>query len=136
MAGIIERAKSGRAHCKACEQLIGKDTLRVGEQSPNPFGEGLATYWFHPSCAAYKRPACLLEAQAVPSESDTELSTELNELVPIAREGAEHQRLNRIRDLERARSARARCRSCKETIAHNSWRVVLDIWEEGRFQPI
>jgi hypothetical protein len=60
MPNVIEPAPSGRSKCRGCAQTIARDALRFGERLPNPFGDGEMTLWFHPECAAYKRPEPLL----------------------------------------------------------------------------
>lgn len=52
-----------------------------------------------------------------------------------ARLSLAHRRLPRIDGAERASSARARCRSCREPIARAAWRVRLVFYEGGRFEP-
>ena len=64
MPHSIEPATSGRAKCRGCGRPIDKGELRLGERLPNPYAEGEMTLWFHPTCAAYKRPEALLEALA------------------------------------------------------------------------
>ena len=61
MSHLFEAASSGRSKCRGCGQPIAKGELRFGERLPNPFGEGEVTHWFHPLCAAYKRPEPMLE---------------------------------------------------------------------------
>ncbi|MEM6733956.1 MAG: hypothetical protein AAF658_20505, partial [Myxococcota bacterium] len=78
---------------------------------PNPFGDGEATYWFHPWCAAARRPDVYLELEHVPEELDDRAQLEA-----LAQVGKEHHRLARIARIERAPSGRARCRHCKELI--------------------
>ena len=60
MLHALEPAASGRAKCPGCAQPIQRGELRFGERLPNPFAEGEITLWFHPLCAAYKRPEPLL----------------------------------------------------------------------------
>jgi hypothetical protein len=50
--------------------------------------------------------------------------------------GAAHRRLPRLLRAEKAPSGRAHCRSCREIIEKGSWRVSLQMFEEGRFSPI
>lgn len=123
-AHILEPAASGRAKCRGCNQPIAKGELRFGERLPNPFADGVMTVWFHLPCAALKRP-----------ESFTELREE-----PAAKayagevaQGLDYPRLPRINGVQRAPSARAKCRHCRETIARDDWRIVLTIFEEGVF---
>ncbi len=132
VSGVVEPASSGRAKCRACGGKIEKGALRFGEKLPNPFGEGEATYWFHLDCAAYRRPEPLLETLSELSE----LVPDQERLMAIAKPGAEHPRLARIARLERSPSGRARCRHCRDAIPKDSWRLALEIFQEGRFDPI
>ena len=89
------------------------------------------TQWFHLECAAYKRPEPLLEtlgARTEPLPGSEPLETE-------AKLSVAHRRLPRINGAERAPSGRAQCRSCRETIGKDAWRIPLVYYEESRFQP-
>jgi hypothetical protein len=128
---VIEPASSGRAKCRGCGQKIEKGALRFGEKLENPFAEGEMTHWFHLECAAFKRPEPLmqtLEKRDEPLEGQESLQAE-------ARKGLKHRRLPRVNGAERASSGRATCRSCREPIPKDSWRIPLVYWEEGRFEP-
>lgn len=126
---LIEPASSGRAKCRGCEQKIAKDERRFGERQPNAFGDGEMTLWFHPRCAAYKRPEPFLEAvTALPAH-------DFDELAAAARFGIEHRRVPRINGAERAPTGRARCRHCRELIAKDHWRIALVFFQDFRFDP-
>jgi hypothetical protein len=129
MPNVIEPAPTGRSKCRGCAQAIARDALRFGERLPNPFGAGEMTLWFHPLCAAYKRPEPLLQAlQELPP--DTPGHSQLRE---TAQRAMAHRRLPRIDGAERAPSAKARCRHCREPIERDSWRIRLVFYEEGMF---
>lgn len=131
MAHVIEPATSGRAKCRGCKQPIAKDELRLGERLPNPFGDGEMTLWFHPLCAAFKRPETLLAAL-----ESTEASIQDRETLQDAAQcGLDHPHLPRLDGVRRAPTGRARCRSCRELIAQDSWRIALVSFEDGRFDP-
>jgi hypothetical protein len=127
MPHVIEAATSARAKCRGCDRKIAKDELRFGERQPNAFGEGEMTLWFHLPCAAYKRPAPFLEIAASSGEPAAAA------LIPAAELGIAHRRLPRVNGAERAPTGRARCRSCKELIEAESWRIPLTFFEEYRF---
>lgn len=129
MPHVLERATSGRAKCRACGRVIAKGELRFGERQASAFGEGETTLWFHPRCAAYTRPAEFL--QAPPGE----LGDSAGELGAAAQFGIAHRRVPRIHGAERAPSGRAHCRSCRELIAKDTWRIPLVFFEEFRFTP-
>lgn len=131
MPHVIEPAASGRAKCRGCGERIAAGELRFGERIPNPFADGETTLWFHPRCAAFKRPEPLLEAL----DSAAEAPPDAERLGAEARRSAEHRRLPRIDGAQRSPSGRARCRSCRETIAKGDWRISLVYYDEGRFEP-
>jgi hypothetical protein len=130
MAHLLEPAASGRSRCRACAGVIGRGELRFGERIANLFGEGEATFWFHPACGAYRRPQAFLEVLGSGSEIANRSSLE-----QAANLGVAHQRLPRIDGAERSPSARATCRSCREVIVRDSWRIRLVYFEGGRFTP-
>lgn len=89
------------------------------------------TLWFHPTCAALKRPEPLLQAlESAPADLPGR-----ERLEHLARHGRAHRRLPRIDGAERAPSSQAKCRSCHESIARGTWRIRLVYFEEGRFTP-
>ncbi len=128
----IQAAPTGRAKCKGCGNAIAKAELRFGETGPNSFGEGEATSWFHLACGALMRPEKLLPVL----EASTDEVAEREWLGEAARFGVEHRRLPRLVRAERASSGRAHCRSCRELITKGEWRFALQMFEEGRANPI
>jgi Poly(ADP-ribose) polymerase and DNA-Ligase Zn-finger region len=136
MAHVIEPAASARAKCRGCDRKIEKGELRFGERHPNAFGEGEMTLWFHLVCAAYKRPESLLDTlDACATAGEAPAIENADALRAAAELGVAHRRLPRINGAERAPTGRARCRSCREFIAKDEWRVALVFFEEYRFQP-
>jgi hypothetical protein len=131
MPHVFEPAPTGRAKCRGCGRPIEKGELRFGERIPNPYAEGETTLWFHPLCAAYKRPEAMLETLAQARESMPEPET----LERAARGASAHRRLPRIDGAERAPTSQAKCRHCHEPIARGTWRIRLVFYEEGRFSP-
>lgn len=134
MPHVIERATTGRAKCRGCGAPIPKDTLRVGDAVPNMFSdtEGAeAMHWYHPLCAAYRRPEAFLQAV----ESSDLVLPERDALTALAAEGVAHHRLPRLDRAERAPTARAACRACRAAIPKDGWRIALLFWQDGRFAP-
>lgn len=131
MPHIFESASSGRAKCRGCGQPIQRGELRFGERLPNPYAEGEMTLWFHPACAAYKRPEPLLQALGESGEG----APDRERLERAARGSLAHRRVPRIDGAERAPSGQARCRHCREPVERGSWRIRLVYYEEGRFSP-
>ncbi len=128
----IQAAPTGRAKCRGCGNTIAKGELRFGESGPNTYGEGEAITWFHLACAALMRPDKLLPVV----EASSQELPERGWLVDTARAGLSHERLTRMVRVERASSGRAHCRSCRELIPKGEWRFVLQMFEEGRPNPI
>ena len=131
MGTLFELAPSGRSKCRGCGRILSRGELRFGERLPNPYGEGEMTLWFHPLCAAYKRPEPLLDAirEATQSVGDREA------LERAATGSLAHRRIRRIDGAERAPSGKARCRSCRQPVERGAWRIRLTFYEEGRFSP-
>lgn len=129
MPNVFEPAASGRSKCRGCSRPIARGELRFGERLPNPFADGEMTIWFHPVCAAYKRPEPLLQALAEAQD----LIADRDLLERAARGQLAHRRLPRINGVERAPSGQAKCRSCREPIDKGLWRIRLTIYEEGLF---
>jgi poly(ADP-ribose) polymerase-like protein len=127
----FETASSGRAKCRACGRAIDKGALRFGERLPNPYAEGEMTLWFHPLCAAYRRPEAVLEALADPAAQVADREA----LELAAHSSLRHRRLPRIDGAERSPSGQAKCRSCRNPIEKGAWRIRLKYLEEGRPSP-
>jgi hypothetical protein len=128
---VIEPASSGRAKCRGCRRAIAKGELRMGELILNPYGEGEAKVWFHLVCGACRRPEVF---QGILDAAGGELPGEVDPFVLEAVEhGQQSRRLERMAGVQRAPSGRARCRHCRQSIGKDSWRFVLEIWEDGRF---
>ena len=129
MPHVFETAPTGRARCRGCNQTIQRGDLRFGERLPNPFGEGEMTLWFHPLCAAFKRPEPLLETIAQAPETPPDR----DRLERVAQGSMAQRRLPRVSGAERAPSGQAKCRSCHEPIERGTWRIRLVFFEQGRF---
>ncbi|HEX3595102.1 MAG TPA: hypothetical protein VHU80_08375 [Polyangiaceae bacterium] len=132
MTDVLLPATSGRAKCRGCGHAIRTGELRFGEALPNPYGEGEALYWFHPTCAACMRPE-----KFAPALAASEVTLEEREWLRAACEkGSAFPRLARLAYAERSKSGKAHCRSCRETIPGGVMRLALVMFEEGRMNPI
>jgi hypothetical protein len=133
MPHTFEQAPTGRAKCRGCAQSIAAGVIRFGERVPNPYGDdgSETTHWYHVRCAAFTRPAAFLDTLP----SSTESIADRDALEREAALGAAHERLPRVRAAEIAPTGRATCRSCRELIAKDAWRIGLAYYEEGRFVP-
>src|SRR5215831_13304863 len=112
MPHVFEPASSGRAKCRGCGTAIAKGDLRFGERLPNPFAEGEMTQWFHPLCAAYKRPEPLLEALG----ENPDAALDPASLERAAQGALAQRRLARVDGAQRSPSGQAKCRHCREPI--------------------
>jgi hypothetical protein len=128
MPDRIEVATSGRARCRACRQAIAKGQERFAEAVPNPATSGEGQHYYHLICASERRPKPFGAFLASLDPARPELEV----LAKAAALGVEHHRLERLGQLERAKSARASCRQCHESIEKDAWRVALQPIEEGR----
>jgi len=131
MPHVFEPAATGRSKCRGCKQALQKGELRFGESLPNQFGEGEVTHWFHPMCAAYKRPEPVLEALSVATSEIPEREA----LERAAQASLAQHRLPRIDGAERSPTSQAKCRQCREPIEKGAWRIRLIFHEEGTFSP-
>lgn len=132
MPDVIETAKSGRANCRGCGRNIARGDLRFGESLPNPYAEGESLFWFHLVCAACMRPEKFGPALDTCDQPIPEPEW-LRQAVSV---GLAHPRLPRLVRAERAPSGSAHCRQCRELVSKGSWRLALQLFEEGRMQPI
>lgn len=132
MADIIEAAKSGRSNCRGCGRGIGRGELRFGESMANPYAEGESLGWFHLVCAACMRPEKLGPTLETYGQPIINLEW-LRHAVDL---GVTHQRLTRLVRAERAASGSAHCRQCRERVTKGSWRLALQVFEEGHMHAI
>jgi len=129
MAHLYEAAPTGRSKCRGCGKPIAKGEIRFGESMPSSFGEGEMTLWFHPLCAAYKRPEAILESLADAPEAERAT------LERVAKTGTAQERVPRVDGAERAPGSQAKCRCCRQAIPKGTWRMRLVFFEDGRFMP-
>ena len=130
MPHVFEPAASGRSKCRGCGRALARGEIRFGERLPNPYADGEMTLWFHPLCAAYKRPEPMLEALA--ESTDVQGREALDS---AARASVALPRLPRIDGAERAKG-QATCRQCKKPIPRGDWRIRLVMYDEGQFSPL
>ena len=130
MTHVFEPAASGRSKCRGCGRALQRGELRFGERIPNPFADGETTLWFHPLCAAYKRPESVL---AVLTQFEGTVP-DRDGLERAAQASLVQRRLPRIDGAERAKG-QATCRQCREAIPRGAWRIRLVFFEEGQFSP-
>lgn len=125
MAHVIEKAKSGRAVCKTCQEPIAQGELRFGEEIPNAFSGRPGVRWHHLRCGADARPAQLQEALAaftgeVPDREalESRAALALGQTPPTEFPFAERGR------------EEASCRHCGRTIAAGALRIAIEHRED------
>lgn len=126
MNHILEPATTGRSRCRVCNRTIERGELRFGERREG-FGDAESTCWFHPLCAAYRRPEplmALLSAQP---------NAEVERLRPTIELGLSLPRLPDLGSAERSPTDRARCKHCHKRIAKDAWRLGLTFFAEFRY---
>ena len=131
MAHVFEPAASGRSKCRGCGRALARGEVRFGERLPNPYADGEMTLWFHPLCAAYKRPEPMLEVLA----QSTHVGLDREALEQAAQRSLARHRLPRIDGAERAKG-QATCRQCRQPIPRGDWRIRLVTYDEGQFSPL
>ena len=131
MSHVFEPAASGRSKCRGCGRSLARGEIRFGERLPNPYAEGEMTLWFHPLCAAYKRPEPMLEALAAVGDA----APDRDALERAANASLARDRLARIDGAERAKG-QATCRQCRKPIPRGDWRIRLTFYDEGQFSPL
>jgi hypothetical protein len=130
MPHVFEPAASGRSKCRGCGLALARGEVRFGERLPNPYAEGAMTLWFHPLCAAYRRPEAMLEALAEPANAEQDRGA----LERAAQASLSRPRLPRIDGAERAKG-QATCRQCRKPIPRGAWRIRIVYYDEGQFSP-
>ena len=123
MGHIIEPAKSGRAKCRSCKKTIEKDSLRLGEETLDPFGSGGTTHvWHHVACAAEKKPDELKAAMA-------DYAGEIPDKAKLEKTIADSQKKlppGTFPYAENAPTGRSKCMACEEAIAKDTLRVAVE----------
>jgi ribosomal protein L37AE/L43A len=122
---LIEAARSSRSKCRTCKRKIDKDLLRIGILLEGPYGTGYL--WHHLNCAARRRFEDVEAAYEEVAWADGVDVPPLDELKKL-QEAAEKKKADKKESpwAERAKSGRSKCKHCEETIAKDSWRVILD----------
>jgi hypothetical protein len=123
MGHMIEVAKSGRAQCRSCRSAIAKGELRLGEETPNQFGDAgdMSYRWHHLKCAAGKIPD-VLKAGLETWEGDVPDRAELDKLMAEA----EAKKPPPFPHADRAPTGRARCLGCGEAVEKGALRVAVE----------
>jgi poly [ADP-ribose] polymerase len=124
MAHMIEEAKSGRAGCRTCRKPIAKGELRFGEEVENQFGDaGDTSYrWHHLPCAAASKTdelrATLATFDGIDADKRAELETIMAE--------ADAKKPPPYPHADKAKTGRARCLGCGESLAKGAIRVAIE----------
>jgi hypothetical protein len=135
----LEGARSSRSSCKTCRRKIEKGTLRLGVLIEGPFGQGYL--WHHLKCAAKRRIEDVEQAYAEECWKPGLELPPLAELRALAEKSAEERAQKREAPyVERAPSARSKCKHCGEPIAEGELRVAVlrsvEFYNQVRSGPI
>ena len=110
-----------------------RGTLRLGERVPNPFGDDgqrddavVSRARARRSCGPRRSSKTTATTETIPDRDVLEREAQL---------GVAHRRLPRATTAGRAPTGRATCRSCKQLIEKDAWRIALLYFEDGRFSP-
>ena len=135
----VEGARSSRSSCKTCRRKIEKGTLRLGIMIDGPFGQGYL--WHHLTCAAKRRIEDVEEAYQLESWEQGLEVPPLDDLKKLADKSAEKRAKKREAPfVERAPSARSKCKQCGEMIDQDELRVAVlrsvEFYNQTRSGPI
>jgi hypothetical protein len=121
---LIEGSRSSRARCKTCRRKIDKGVLRLGIMIEGPFGQGYM--WHHLTCAAKRRFEDVEEAYGAKCWDEAVEVPDLDELAQLREKAAQAKAEKKEAPyVERAPSARSKCKHCDEGIDKGELRVVL-----------
>ena len=120
MTEVIEVAKTGRARCRSCQKPIEKGALRLGEEQPSSFGEGMQMSWHHLDCAARKRPVPLRAALGR-FEGEVPNREEIDRILAQPPEKG-----TAFPYAERAPTSRSKCQQCEQPIEKGTLRVAIE----------
>ncbi len=120
----IEAARSSRSRCRTCRRKIDKGKLRLGILLEGPYGTGYL--WHHLTCAAKRRADDVEAAYAKRAWDEGVEVPPLDELKSL-KEQADEARAKKKEApyIERAPSARSKCKHCGDPIAKDAFRVAL-----------
>lgn len=108
---IIERAKTGKAKCQSCKELILKDEYRIGE--PYEFRGKPSTKWFHQRCH---------------SSNISKVEKLIPEVSVISQQSNREQ--NIIKEI--ATTGRAKCQKCNQLISKGEYRIGTEYTFNGK----
>ena len=135
----VEGARSSRSKCKTCKRAIEKGNLRLGILIEGPFGQGYL--WHHINCAARRQIERVEDAYAGEYWAAGVEVPPIEELRKLAEKSAEEKKNKREAPyVERAPSARSKCKHCSEGIDKDELRVAVlrsvEFYNQVRSGPI
>ncbi|XP_046754057.1 poly [ADP-ribose] polymerase [Diprion similis] len=129
----VEYSKSGRAKCKACKSDITQGSLRIAAMVQSPFHDGKIPHWYHSNCFFLKqRPKTtgdIANFDGIRWEDQEVVAKELENVSNTAptrgKKRSDAPLSGALKDfkVEYAKSNRAMCRGCEETIIKNEVRI-------------
>ncbi len=126
MPNVIEEAKSGRATCRTCRQLIEKGAPRFGLETPGFDGNTPGHMWHHVLCAVKKHAKEVQEllpgyAGNFPNKAEVEAALAAG---PAPTKAAAAERTYPY--AERASTGRAKCIACEQAIEKGALRIAIE----------
>ncbi|XP_013395651.1 poly [ADP-ribose] polymerase 1 [Lingula anatina] len=136
-----EYAKSNRASCKKCKELISKDTLRLAVMVQSPHFDGKIPNWFHYKCFWTK--AKVLAAHdihgfdALRWDDQKKIKDHIEgggggDAAPKGGSTAGDDAAYKDFCVEYAKSNRSKCRGCEEKIEKDAVRISMKEYESER----
>ncbi|MFH4982731.1 hypothetical protein AB6A40_009440 [Gnathostoma spinigerum] len=115
-----EYAKSGRAACKGCQNLIAQGSLRMSVRKPSRFFDGLQDNWFHFNCFWKKlkkgdiNEASIRGMDLLKWDDQETIREKINE-----NQNAPDEAPSTGYKVEYSRSNRGKCAQCSKTIGQD-----------------
>jgi hypothetical protein len=120
----IEAARSSRSRCRTCRRKIDKGALRLGVLLEGPYGTGYL--WHHLTCAAKRRSEDVEAAYEERAWEEGLAVPAIDELRRLKEKAAEERASRKQAPyVERAPSARSKCKHCDEPIDKDTFRLGL-----------
>lgn len=122
-----EYAKSGRAACKGCKELISKDSLRMAVRFPSKFFDGMQSNWHHYECFWKKarkndiNEVSIRGMETLKWEDQERIRQRIEELK--ASDGDGYTPRAAAIKVEHAKTEKGKCFACKEKIGKGELRI-------------
>ncbi|XP_030371333.1 poly [ADP-ribose] polymerase [Scaptodrosophila lebanonensis] len=134
---MVEYAKSGRASCKGCKNNIPKESLRLAALVQSAFHDGKVPQWYHKDCFFKKqRPETvgdITNYENIRFEDQQGLKELIEKRENVSVDSSKRRKgdtgAHKDFGIEYAKSGRAACRGCEQTISKNEVRVRKTVYD-------